>query len=62
MKSYLISALAVRLGAQGQEVFLEQHSHDWLVWEAGAWKPPNKQTVSVSRDALRKASAGRASE
>ena len=62
MKSYLISALAVRFGAQGQEAFLEQHSHDWLVWEAGAWKPPNKQTVSVSREALRKVEGGRAGE
>lgn len=57
MKSYLISALAVRYGAQGRVAFLEQHSHDWLVWEAGAWKPPTKKTVSVSREALKAATA-----
>ncbi len=62
MKSYLISALAVRLGAQGRDVFLQQHWHDWLVWEAGAWKPPNKQTVNISRDAIRLASPSRAGE
>ncbi len=61
MKSYLISALAVRFSAQGREAFLEQHPHDWLVWEAGAWKPPSKQTVSVSRESLR-AAATRAGE
>ncbi len=61
MKSYLISALAVRFGAQGREVFLEQHQHHWLVWEAGAWKPPMKNTVSISREAVR-AQAQRAGE
>ncbi len=61
MKSYLISALAVRYGAQGRVAFLEQHPHDWLVWEAGAWKPPSKKTVSVSRESL-KAAATRAGE
>lgn len=55
MKSYLISALVVRFEAQGREVFLRQHPHDWLVWEAGAWKPPTSKTVAVSRDSLHRA-------
>jgi hypothetical protein len=61
VKSYLISALAVRFGTLGREVFLKQHAHDWLVWEAGAWKPPANKTVSVSRDSIR-AAANRVSE
>ncbi len=63
MKSYLISALAVRFGAQGEAAFLEQHPHDWLVWEAGAWRPPTLQTVSISRESIRNPSvAGRPGE
>lgn len=61
MKSYLISALAVRFNALGLDSFVHQHTHDWLVWEAGAWKPPTKTTLSVASETL-KANASRATD
>ena len=59
MKSYLLSTLAAQLASAGVEGFRGQHPHDWLVWEPGAWRPPDRTTLVVAAGT---ADAGRAGE
>ena len=40
MKSFLISWLAKRYAAGDLAAFTAEHPGEWLVWEAGPWRPP----------------------
>jgi len=40
--SYLFSWLRSKFGGSDEEAFRRLHPHDWLVWEAGPWHPPEK--------------------
>ena len=47
MRSWLISALAVKTQAGGADALKRLCAFDWLVWEPGSWRParPNIETV-----------------
>ena len=40
MRSYLLSWLAKKYEAADRGAFVRAEPHDWLVWEAGPWRPP----------------------
>lgn len=41
MKAYLVSWLARQYRGCDLKTFLRERSEDWLVWEAGPWRPPS---------------------
>ncbi|MFT3842669.1 MAG: FHA domain-containing protein [Myxococcaceae bacterium] len=45
MKSYLLSSLVFRFSSSELDAFTKVHTHDWLLWEPGAWKPPASTTA-----------------
>lgn len=47
MKSYMLSQLIFRFGGKELPEFNQAHPHDWLIWEAGRWKPPASSTVML---------------
>jgi pSer/pThr/pTyr-binding forkhead associated (FHA) protein len=40
--SYLLSWLRKRFAGSDLATFEKLHPHDWLVWEPGAWHPPER--------------------
>jgi pSer/pThr/pTyr-binding forkhead associated (FHA) protein len=40
MKSFLVSWLARKHAGATLQAFVAEHPGDWLVWEAGPWRPP----------------------
>jgi pSer/pThr/pTyr-binding forkhead associated (FHA) protein len=40
MRSFLLSWLARKHAGASLQAFLAEHAGDWLVWEAGPWRPP----------------------
>jgi hypothetical protein len=40
VKSFLISWLAKKFAGADLQTFQKQNPSDWLVWEAGPWRPP----------------------
>jgi len=40
--SYLLSWLRAKFAASDEDSFRRLHPHDWLVWEAGPWHPPER--------------------
>jgi hypothetical protein len=40
VRSYLLSWLAKKYEAADRDAFVRAEPHDWLVWEAGPWRPP----------------------
>jgi hypothetical protein len=40
VKSFLISWLSKRYAGVDLQTFQQQNPGDWLVWEAGPWRPP----------------------
>lgn len=40
VKSYLLSWLARKYAEGDLAGFVREHPEDWLVWEAGPWRPP----------------------
>lgn len=40
MKSFLLSWLARKHAGSTLQAFVREHPGDWLVWEAGPWRPP----------------------
>jgi hypothetical protein len=40
VKSFLISWLSKRFAAADLATFTSEHPGEWLVWEAGPWRPP----------------------
>jgi hypothetical protein len=51
MTSFLLSALRRMYRGAGFSVFSAAHANCWIVWEPGAWKPPEKggETLSAAR-------------
>ena len=47
MRSYLLSWLAKKYEAADREAFVRAEPHDWLVWEAGPWRPPARGRDTV---------------
>lgn len=41
MKAYVLSWLARQYRGCDLKTFLRERSEDWLVWEAGPWRPPS---------------------
>ncbi len=41
MKSFLLSWLARKYAGADLRTFLRDRPEDWLVWEAGPWRPPS---------------------
>ena len=48
MKSFLISWLAKRYAGGDLAAFKADHPGDWLVWEAGPWRPPAARRETLS--------------
>jgi pSer/pThr/pTyr-binding forkhead associated (FHA) protein len=40
LKSFLLSWLSKKYAGVDLRTFLAERSEDWLVWEAGPWRPP----------------------
>lgn len=47
MRSYLLSWLAKKYEGVDLQAFLRAEPHDWLVWEAGPWRPPARGRNTV---------------
>lgn len=47
MRSYLLSWLARKYQEADLQAFLRAEPHDWLVWEAGPWRPPARGRATV---------------
>lgn len=47
MRSYLLSWLAKKYEAADREAFVRAEPHDWLVWEAGPWRPPARGRETI---------------
>ena len=50
MKSFLVSWLAKRYAGADLRTFLKERTEDWIVWEAGPWRPPalGRETMAAS--------------
>ncbi|MCC6337910.1 MAG: FHA domain-containing protein [Myxococcales bacterium] len=48
MKSLLLSTLRAQFASKGLDVFKAAHPHAWLLWEPGAWRPPQKRTMQFA--------------
>lgn len=48
MKSFLLSWLARKHGGSSLQAFLAEHRGDWLVWEAGPWRPPAARRETIA--------------
>ncbi len=58
MKSFLLTNLSLRSATVSFEEFVKQYPHEWLVWEAGNWRPPARQTLMVPMQAVPVTPAG----
>ncbi|MBK7858106.1 MAG: FHA domain-containing protein [Archangiaceae bacterium] len=47
MRSWLISALALKTQQGGAEALKRLCPHDWLVWEPGQWRPARANVETV---------------
>ncbi len=47
MRSYLLSWLAKRYAGADLAAFVAGEPHDWIVWEAGPWRPPSRGHETV---------------
>jgi pSer/pThr/pTyr-binding forkhead associated (FHA) protein len=47
MRSWLISALALKTGQGGVDALKRMCSFDWLVWEPGQWRPARANVDTV---------------
>jgi pSer/pThr/pTyr-binding forkhead associated (FHA) protein len=56
VKSWLLSTLRAQYAAKGADAFVQAAPRHWLLWEPGAWRPPQKQTMAISIDSLRASS------
>jgi hypothetical protein len=50
VRSYLLSWLAKKYGTADVRTFVRAEPHDWVVWEAGPWRPParGRETLQAS--------------
>jgi hypothetical protein len=48
--SYLLSWLRKKFSGADAAEFQRLHPHDWLVWEAGEWHPPERAGHTVLAD------------
>ncbi len=53
MRGYLISWLARRAAGAGLTGFLEERPEDWLVWEAGPWRPTYQNRETLEQEGAR---------
>ena len=49
MNSHLLSSLISRFKDADLAQFEKAHPHDWLVWEPGAWRAPQRTTMVVAQ-------------
>ena len=42
----MLTALKKKFVTSTLEAFTQAHAHDWLVWEPGGWKAPEKTTMA----------------
>lgn len=47
MRSWLLSALRQQYAAKGLKGFVESAAPYWLLWEPGAWRPPQRRTMQL---------------
>jgi len=59
VKSFLLSWLAKRYAGADLRTFLKERTEEWVVWEAGPWRPPavGRETMAAT-PATRLLSAG----
>ncbi|WP_248359018.1 FHA domain-containing protein [Anaeromyxobacter oryzae] len=53
MKSYLVSWLRRQHAGTGVEAFARERPGEWIVWEAGPWRPPTPMKETLHADDLR---------
>jgi hypothetical protein len=60
LTSYLLSWLRKRFAGEELAAFEKLHPHDWLVWEAGEWHPPERagHTLLAAAGPVRPAGKG----
>jgi pSer/pThr/pTyr-binding forkhead associated (FHA) protein len=47
VRSYLLSWLSKKYEGVDLAAFLAAEPHDWLVWEAGPWRPPSRGRETI---------------
>ena len=52
MRGYLISWLAKDSSGQTLDAFIKSRPEDWLVWEAGPWRPTYQPRDTLAHDGL----------
>ncbi len=52
MRGYLMSWLAKNSSGQTLEAFVKARPEDWLVWEAGPWRPTYQPRDTLANDGL----------
>ena len=57
VRGFLVSWLAKHSSGQKLEDFVRERPEQWLIWEAGPWRPTyqNKDTLEQSNEKLRAA-------
>jgi hypothetical protein len=53
VRGYLISWLAKRSTGQHLEAFVRERPEEWLVWEAGPWRPTYQNKDTLAHDGER---------
>jgi hypothetical protein len=47
VRSYLLSWLAKKYADADAQAFARDEPHDWIVWEAGPWRPPSRGRETI---------------
>ena len=50
--AFLMSLLSRQLVLLGEDVFLANHAHAWLVWEPGTWQSPTSPSQSDTGETM----------
>jgi hypothetical protein len=50
VKSFLVSWLARRYAGADLRTFLAERTEDWVVWEAGPWRPPAADRATMAAE------------
>ncbi|ABC80916.1 FHA domain containing protein [Anaeromyxobacter dehalogenans 2CP-C] len=53
LRGYLLTWLARQYRDADLRAFVREHPQDWLVWEAGPWRPPSRRRETLRTEEVR---------
>lgn len=59
MRGYLLTWLARQYRDSDLRTFVREHPQEWLVWEAGPWRPPSRRRETLRTEEVRFAATAR---